>query len=92
MLTKTQTNRVDTLLAVALLPYLTFLARRSLSIGDAIEVSLIVLFQVRLLLSITGYLPMTHFENSFSGALTTVLVLVALNLLVVFVPALRRKF
>lgn len=89
---QTQTSRVDTLLAVATLPYLTFLARRSLSIGDAIEVSLVLLLQARLLMSITGYLPMTAFENSFHGALTAVLTLVVLNLLVAYVPELRRKF
>ena len=86
-----QTNRVDTLLAIALLPYLTYLARHGPTIGDAIEVGLVVLVQARLLLSITGNLPMTPFENSFGGAMTAVTVLVLLNLLVAYVPALRKR-
>lgn len=84
-----QTNRVDTLLAIALLPYLTFLVRRSLTIGDAIEIALVVLVQTRLLMSVTGYIPMTAFENSFGGALTTVVTLAVINVLVVLVPVLR---
>lgn len=87
-----QTNRIDTLLAVALLPYLTFLVRRSLSVGDAIEVSIVVLLQFRFLLSITGYIPMTEFENSFRGALAMVLSLAVINILILFVPELRHKF
>ena len=48
-------------------------------------------FLHRLLLSITNHLPMTPFENSFGGALTAVLTLSALNLLVAYTPALRRR-
>ena len=91
-MTEVQRNRVDVLLAVASLPYVTYLARRSLSIGDAIEVLLVVLLQARLLLSITGRLPMTAWENSMGGALTAVLTLTLINVLVVMVPALRRRF
>ena len=87
----TQTNRVDTLLAIALLPYLTYLARHGPTVGDAIEVSIIVLFQARLLLSITGYIPITPFENSLGGAVTAMITLVVLNLLVMFIPAMRKK-
>lgn len=87
-----QTNRVDTILGIALLPYLTFLVRRSLSIGDAIEVSLVLLLEVRLLLSVAGYIPMTNFENSIRGAVAMMLTLVMLNLMVAYLPALRRKF
>lgn len=90
MATTSQTNRVDTLLAIALLPYLGFLARRTLTVGDLIEVSLVLLLQARLLLSITGYLAITPFENSFGGALALVLTLVVLNVAAIYVPALRR--
>ena len=86
-----QTNRVDILLAVALVPYLTFLARHGPTIGDAIEVAVIVLMQARLFLSITGYLPMTRFENSLGGAVTAIVTLVVINVLIMYVPALRKR-
>lgn len=86
-----QTNRVDTLLALALLPYATYLARHGPTLGDAIEIGLVLLVEARLFLSVTGYLPVSRFENSLGGAVAAIVVLVVLNLAVAYVPALRRK-
>jgi len=88
---KMQRSRTDTVLAVALLPYVAYLLRRSMTVADAIEVALIALLEARLFLSLTNNLPMTPFENSFGGALTLVLTLVTINVLALTVPAMRRE-
>ena len=86
-----QTARLDHVLSVALLPYLAFLVRRSVTVGDAIEIGVLALLQARLLLSVTRQMPMTAFENSPAGAATAMAALVALNVAVALVPALRRR-
>ena len=87
----TQMNRVDTLLAgAAAIP--TFLARRTLSIGDAIETGLVILIQFRLLLSITGYIPDKLLRTLSTVLSRRVAVLVVINVLAMYVPALRRRF
>ncbi len=86
-----QTARLDHVLSVALLPYLAFLVRRSVTVGDAVEIGMLALLQARLLLSVTRQLPMTPFENSAGGAATAMAVMVGLNVLVALVPAMRRK-
>lgn len=82
--------RVDVLLALALLPYVLFLTRRRITIGDAIEVALIFLAEARFFLSISGFLPMSRFENSFAGALTVVVAFAVINVAALSVPTLRQ--
>ena len=90
--TKPYTQRVDTLTAVLLTPYITFLLRRpALTVGDTIELALLMLLELRMVLSATGHVPLTSFEGSFNGAVTAAVTLVVLNLAITMVPALRER-
>lgn len=88
-----QTHRADTLSAIALLPFLSFMSRRPhLTRADAIELALVILLEVRMLLSFAGSFPVTSFEASQKGAITAAAVLIILNVLSELVPALRKPF
>lgn len=86
-------GRLDTVTAIALIPFISFMSRRPyVSVGDAIELAIIILLEVRMLLSATGYLPLTKFEASANGVVTLVGVLVVLNIAVFLMPSLRKHF
>jgi hypothetical protein len=86
-------SRPDTLSAIALLPFLSFMSRRpAVTRGDAAEFALIVLLEFRMLMSVTGFLPLTTFETSTGGVAAFVGVLVALNIAIFAFPSLRERF
>lgn len=85
-------TRPDALTAVALLPFISFFSRRPfVSVGDAIEFALVLVLECRMLLSATGYLPLTRFEQSTSGVVAFVAILVALNIIIMLVPSLNDR-
>lgn len=85
--------RADALTALSLVPIVSFMSRRPyITRGDAIELALLILLECRMLLSATGYLPLTETEQSQRGVLLGVGVLVLLNVVIFLVPALHRQF
>ena len=85
--------RADALTAIGLLPFLSFMSRRPyITRGDAIEFALFVLLECRMLLSATGYLPLSEVEQSRRGVLLGVGVLVLLNVVIFLTPALHKQF
>ena len=85
-------QRVDILSAVLLTPYITFLLRRPmLTVGDTIELALLMVLEIRMVLSATGHVPLTSFEGSFNGALAAAATLIVLNVAITMVPALRER-
>ena len=88
----TARHRIDSITAIALVPFISFLSRRpSLSRADAIEVALVLLLEVRMLLSVFNVMPLTDFEASQRGALTVMATLVAFNVIVTLIPELRAR-
>jgi hypothetical protein len=87
------TYRMDTIGALSLLPFLSFMSRRPhLTRADAIELAMVILFEVRMVLSLVGSFPVTSFEASNKGAIVFASVLISLNVLSELVPALRKPF
>lgn len=84
-------HRVDTLTALALVPYISFLSRHNLERVDVLELGLLSLLEARMLLSATGYLPLRDWEVSTPALVSFLVVVLALNAAARFVPALRKK-
>ena len=86
-------SRPDTLSAIALLPFLSFMSRRpAVTRGDALEFALIVLLEFRMLMSVAGFMPLTAFETSAAGVAAFVGALVVLNIAIFALPFLRERF
>ena len=83
---------VDTVAAIALLPYLAFLARREpLRVADLVEFSVLVLIEIRMMAAAMANFPLTHFEKSGNAFVIYAAIFVALNLLARYVPAMRKR-
>ena len=84
-------HRLDTITSIALIPYISFAFRHKLNVADVLELALVVFIEARMLLSATGFIPLTSVEASTTGAAVCITLLVLINVLAIFVPYFRRS-